>query len=156
MLRLVKNFERVVVYALLVMLMAVVLFATIELGVMLVVQGSGNEPPSLLLDFKDLLDIFGFFLLVLIGLELAETVYAYLEEEKIHVEVVFLVGMVAVARKVITLDYTKVEPPILYGVAAIALALTVGYYLLKRTIRDDALLAGEKGAAKETGDASLK
>jgi uncharacterized membrane protein (DUF373 family) len=135
-----KNFERVIVYGLLIMLMLVVLFATVELGYLLAIQSLGREAPTLLLDFDDLLNIFGFFLLVLIGIELAETIYAYLEEEKIHVEVVFLVAMVAVARKVITLDYMKVTAPTLYGVAAIALALTVGYFLLKKAMRDETVI----------------
>ena len=136
--RLMKIFERVVVYALLAMLMLVVLFATIELAVVLAVQAFGKAAPPLLLDFDDLLNLFGFFLLVLIGIELAETIYAYLEEDRLHVEVVFLVAMVAVARKIIILDYTKAVAPMLYGIAAIALSLTGGYYLLKRALRDDA------------------
>lgn len=148
MLKLMKCFERIVVYALLVMLMLVVLIATLELGYSLLAQAWGIDEPNLFLDFTDLLSIFGFFLLVLIGIELAETIYTYLEEDKVHVEVVFLVAMVAVARKVITLDYMKVSAPTLYGIAAIALALTVGYYLLKRTMRDDVLLCrGGKRAA---------
>ena len=137
MMRWMRRFERIIIYALLVMLMLVVLFGTIELGVLLVAGALGMERPQLVLDLNDVLGIFGFFLLVLIGLELAETVYAYLEEECIHVEVVFLVAMVAVARKVITLDYKDVEPQILYGIAAITLALPIGYYLLKRSMRED-------------------
>ena len=152
MLKFMKCFERIVVYALLVMLMLVVLIATLELAYTLAAQAVGIDEPTLLLDFTDLLGIFGFFLLVLIGIELAETIYAYLEEEKVHVEVVFLVALVAVARKVITLDYMKVSAATLYGIAAIALALTVGYFLLKRTMRDEVLLCRKKTEEADDND----
>ncbi len=72
--------------------------------------------------------------MVLIGLELVESVKAYLEEDKVHAEIVFLVAIVAVARKIIILDYKNVTPGFLYGMAAIILALSGGYWLVRKGV----------------------
>ena len=39
--------------------------------------------------------------------------------------------MIAIARKVILLDLKKLEPVSLIGIAAIIIALSAGYYLVK-------------------------
>jgi len=85
----------------------------------------------MLLNLEEMLEVFGFFLMVLIGVELLETLKAYFQEDRVHAEVVFLVAMVAVARKVIILDYAKFTPSLLYGVAAILVALGIGYFLVR-------------------------
>ena len=48
-------------------------------------------------------------------------------------EYIILIAMIAIGRKIIILDVTHLEPLTLVGVAAILLALTVGYYFLKKT-----------------------
>jgi uncharacterized membrane protein (DUF373 family) len=48
---------------------------------------------------------------------------------------VFLAAMIAATRKVITLDFTKAAPLALFGMAAIILALAMGYYVLKLVLR---------------------
>lgn len=90
------------------------------------------SPPLMLLDINELLDIFGLFLLVLIGIELLETVArTYLTDDPIHIETVLLVALIAVSRKVIIMDLTDYPPMTLAGMAAIILALAAGYHLLK-------------------------
>ena len=49
--------------------------------------------PALFLDIDELLTYFGLFFMILIGLELLETIKMYLKEDQIHVEVVMLVAM---------------------------------------------------------------
>ena len=128
----IKRFERAIVLALLFLMGIAVFVATIELGVILFTQLM--EPPTLLLNMKEMLEVFGFFLMVLIGLELLETIKAYLESDKIHVEIVFLVAMVAVTRKIIILDYKTISPEVLYGISAIVLSLAAGFFLVKYTL----------------------
>jgi len=125
-----KKFERFIVIALLVMMALVVLISGIELAILIYEQLM--EPPFMLLNMGKLFKIFSFFLIVLIGLELIEVIKVYLVDEQVHVEVIFLVAIIAVARKVIILDVNKMDPLILIGVAAIILALSGGYYLLKQ------------------------
>ena len=73
------------------------------------------------------------FMLVLIGIELLETIMkTYLTQGAPHYETVLSVAIIAIARKVIILDVKKVESLSLIGIAAIILALTVGYFMMKR------------------------
>ncbi|MEM7391104.1 MAG: phosphate-starvation-inducible PsiE family protein [Verrucomicrobiota bacterium] len=129
-----RKFEHVIVLSLLGMMMVAVLVSTIELGVVLAKELL--KPPFLLLNIDEMLEVFGFFLMVLIGLELLETIKVYLEEDRVHAEVVFLVALVAVSRKVVILDYEKATTDMLYGMAALVIALGVGYYLVRRALTD--------------------
>ena len=125
-----EKFEKVIVSSLLVMMVLVVFLSTVELGWIIIKDII--TPPVFLLDINELLDIFGMFLLVLIGVELLETVKMYLNEKKVHVEVVFTVAMIAIARKVIILDVKELSSLTLIGIGAIIIALSSGYYLIKR------------------------
>jgi uncharacterized membrane protein (DUF373 family) len=125
-----EKVERLIVLSLLVMMVSVVFLSTMELGWIIIKDII--TPPVFLFDISELLDIFGMFLLVLIGVELLETVKMYLTKKTIHVEVVFTVAMIAIARKVIILDIKEVASLTLVGIGAIIAALSAGYYLLTR------------------------
>ena len=125
------TFERIVVVILISLMAIVVAVAVIGLAWTTVTGIVG--PPPLFTTTEGLLDIFGAFLLVLVGLELLETIKVYLHEHIVHAEVVYIAAMIAVARKIITLDTNKVPPLTLLGVAAIVLALAAAHYLFKRT-----------------------
>jgi uncharacterized membrane protein (DUF373 family) len=127
---LLRMFERVVIGSLVVMMMIVVLLSTVELG-WLIVTDIITEP-IILLEIDELLEIFGFFLLVLIGVELLDTIRSYLSQHIVHVEIVIEVAMIAVARKVIILDVKDLSGLTLVGIAAIIVALTVAYFTLRR------------------------
>ena len=115
------------------MLAIVVLLATIDLGWIIVKDVM--TPPVLLLEVDELLELFGAFLLVMIGVELLDTVKIYITKKTIHVEVVLLVGIIAISRKVVILEPKTMEPLTLIGIAAIIFALTVGYYFVKLAAR---------------------
>ena len=131
----IKKFEHIIVIALLGMMVLVVFLSTVELAVTLVEQLL--KPPLLLLEIDKLLKIFGFFLMILIGLELVETLKVYTDEEIVHVEFVFLVAIIAITRKVIILDIKTLDPLTLIGLASIILALSGGFYLLKKALGID-------------------
>lgn len=130
----IRVIERAVVLSLLGMMLLTIVISTVELGIIMYEQIVA--PPFLLLDIDNLLEIFGFFLMVLIGLELFETIRIYLEENTVHVEVVMLVAIVAVSRKVIIIDYKEVEPMMNFSIAALVLALCAGYFLIKKMMLD--------------------
>jgi uncharacterized membrane protein (DUF373 family) len=130
--KILKVFEKVIIVSLLVLMMIAVFFATIELAIIIFEQIV--NPPFLLLDIAEMLEIFGFFMMVLIGHELLESIKAYLVEDKIHAEVIFLVAIVAVSRKIIILDYKTISPEMLYGMAAIIIALGVGFFLVRKAL----------------------
>ncbi len=127
-----KKFENVIVTALIVMMILVVLVSTIELG-WIIVKDLFNSP-LFFLEISELLEIFGFFLLVLIGIELLETIKAYLNEHVVHVEIVLEVALIAIARKVIILDIEKYDGITIIGVAGLILAVSAAFYAIKRRI----------------------
>ncbi len=126
---LLKKFERFVLAILIILMAIVLLLSTYELGRILFLDIF--NPTNFLLDITELLDLFGFFMLVLIGLELLETIKAYLNENEVHVEIVLEVALIAVARKVVIIDVKDYEPASLFAIAAIVTALAVAYYLEK-------------------------
>ena len=113
------------------MMMLVVALATLDLG--WIITKDILTPPILLLDLDELLEIFGFFLLILIGVELLETIKAYLRDNNIiHVEIVLEVAVIAVARKVIVLDLSKYDGLTVLAIAALIIALTTAFFLMRR------------------------
>jgi len=130
MLEFLKKFERMIITTLMVMMVVTISLATIELGWLIIKDII--TPPVFLLEINELLDIFGLFLLVLLGIELVSTLKTYLTENEVHVEVVFAVALIAIGRKVIILDVKEISSLSLLGIAAIIISLSVGYYLVKR------------------------
>jgi uncharacterized membrane protein (DUF373 family) len=125
-----RTFTRGIVLTLIAMMMLTVFLSTIDL--LLVLIALVLKAPNYLLGIDNLLEIFGFFMMILIGLELLESIRNYLADELLHVEVVFLVAMIAIARKVIILEVKDLEPFLLIGIASIILALALGYYFVKK------------------------
>jgi len=108
------------------MLVVIVVLSTAHLGMLI-----GEEiwkQPRFLIPVQGLLDIFGYFLLVLIGVELLETLKAYLKKDVIHVRVVLEVALIAMARKVIIEEPNAVSGLTLFAVAALILALGIALY----------------------------
>jgi uncharacterized membrane protein (DUF373 family) len=125
-----KIFERIVVISLIIMMVIVILLSTIGLGRTLVLDIV--TPPNFFLNIAELLDIFGFFMLILIGVELLETIRAYLNDHQVHVEIVLEVALIAVARKIVIIDVKEYSPLTLLAIAAIVITLSSAYYLQKR------------------------
>ena len=128
-----KKFEHYIIIGLLGLMVLVVFLGTLELVVVLVKEML--KPPKFLLNIDEMFTVFGFFLMILIGLELIETMKVYLIEDSLHVEIIFSVAIIAITRKVIILDVKTLAPLTLIGVAAIILALSFGYYALKKALK---------------------
>ena len=145
-LKLYSYVERAVVLVLLVMLTLVVLWATWGLSFELVTRllqrlsgGPGVDrewSTALLEQFNMLRDVFGAFLLILIGLELMKTVVMYLDEHVLHVEVVLTVAIIALARHAIDLDIEHANPVTLMGMGVMIFALALGSYYFQKAAAD--------------------
>jgi len=131
------TFTRGIILALIAMMMLAVLLSTVELLIILVAELL--KAPKYLLGIENLFEIFGFFMMILIGLELLESIRTYLDEKLLHVEVVFLVAMIAIARKVIILEVKDLDPLVLVGIASVILSLALGYYYVKKAIQSDSV-----------------
>ena len=110
----------------------VILVSTIELGWIIVKDLI--KPPIFLLEIPDLKEIFGFFLMVLIGIELLETIKAYLVDHVVQVIIILEVALIAIARKVIILDFEKFDGLTIMGTAALIVAVAAAFYAVKRRI----------------------
>lgn len=127
-----RIFKQAVISVLTVMMAFVLLLATIELAWIIVLDVI--SPPVLLLEIDELLEIFGLFMLVIIGIELLETIMkTYLAEGVNHAEIVISVAIIAIARKVIILDVKDVSSMSLIGMGIIILALAISYFLVRYT-----------------------
>src|SRR5690606_40767513 len=62
------------------------------------------SPPVFLLTGDELLDLLGAFLLVLLALEFFESIKVFLRENTVPYELVVVIAITAVARKIILLD----------------------------------------------------
>jgi uncharacterized membrane protein (DUF373 family) len=131
---LIGGVQKLTVTALAGMLVVVVLLSTAHLG-MLIAQEIW-KPPRWLIPVQGLLEIFGYLLLVLIGVELLETLKAYVRKDVIHVRVVLEVALIAMARKVIIEEPNTVSSLTLLGIAALILALAIAYYFERQAKRE--------------------
>lgn len=125
-----KIIQKGIIYTLIVLMSGVLILATVELGYYLV--KSVIESEFALINLDQLMDLFGVFMLVLIGIELLDTIKVYLKENVVHVEVVVLVAIIAVARKVVVLKIEEIDGVTIIGIALIIVALAVAYYLIKK------------------------
>ena len=131
---LITKVQKVTVMALAAMLIVVMILSTVHLGVLV-----GQEilkPPKWLIPVQGLLEIFGYFLLVLIGVELLETLKAYVKKDVIHVRVVLEVALIAMARKAIIEEPNTVPSLTLFGIAALILALGIAFFFERQAKRE--------------------
>ena len=130
--KIIKTFDKVIVPTLLGLMMLVFLLSSLGLAVIFVQELL--KPPILLLNITQMLEVFSLFLMVLIVLELIESIKYYLEEHRVRAEVIFLVAIYVILRKVIIMEYKDFSPEILYGMSALIIALGIGYFLVQRAL----------------------
>ena len=128
------NIEKYTSYALLALISIIVISATLEVGY--TVATDIFQPPGFFIGVEDLFDVFGLLLMILIGLELMHSVRTYLKDHKIHAEMMVLIAITAVTRKIVILDAKAIEPMVLLGIGFLIIALTAGYFLLRKSRLD--------------------
>ncbi len=80
---------------------------------------------------KELFQLFGLFLNVLIALEILENITAYLKKHVIQVELVLVTSLVAVSRKIIILDFEKKDSNDLIALAIAVFSLSISYAIIR-------------------------
>jgi uncharacterized membrane protein (DUF373 family) len=130
----VSKVEVAAVTAMQVLLLVIVAVSTVALCVLLakniISQLAGIESAAELL--PKLQQSFGGVLTVVLGLELLETLKAYFTEHHVRLEVILVVAIIAVGRQVILLDFEHASGILLLGLSGVILALTSGYFLIKK------------------------
>lgn len=147
MIEIVNKIEKWIYAVLMVLLIAVLIAGMLDLIWMLVYYLKDSSP--YLLVPHEAISILGAFLLVLIGVELLDMIKAYFRENTIHVEIVVLLAIIAVARKVILVDPSEMTGYEygfeLIGIGVIFVGLAAGYYLIKKA----GLTIGPDGIGKQ-------
>lgn len=131
---LVKGLEwiiRMAVRALAILMTGVIVFGVADV-VYVLFQKLEAEPRGLL-EISDILATFGAFMAVLIAIEIFVNIVSYLREDVIHVRIVLATALMAIARKVIVLDYSTISSQYVYATAAVVAAVALAYWLVVRS-----------------------
>ena len=112
--------------AIAVVVLYLALFAALSTGLGPTLESAGGLQVALQ-------NVFGGVLLVLLGLELIDTLKVYFAEHTIRTEVILIVAMIAVGRHIIQVDYHHTGGLELIGIATIMIALAVSYFLVKKS-----------------------
>lgn len=95
------------------------------------------EPPRFLMTVSDIFQLFAAFLVVLIAIEIFVNIRMYLGSDVLPVKLVIATALMAVARKVIVLDFEQTDAPYILAIAAVVAALGATHWLLSReNVRD--------------------
>ncbi len=132
--------KRIIAGVLMALMFLVVGLVTLEIiyaAVSTLLRGTMPATDQFFISEADMFKVLGLFLSVLIALELIETVEVYFRRHSIHVEIVVLVAIIALARKVILLDLSTYGPLVLFALGFLVLALGVTYFLVRRASPED-------------------
>ena len=132
-----ESLESLISKALSIAMVTVLVIAVVDLFIALGSFAVSSETFSDPENFfsKTLFEIFGYFLDILIALEIMENITAYLKRHVVQVELVIVTSLTAIARKIIIFDFDKLGGPELLGLAAGIFSLSVSYWIVKQTIR---------------------
>jgi uncharacterized membrane protein (DUF373 family) len=124
-------FERLAVSALMLLLMATILFGTVVTAWSLVEDlGQVHE---LVAEPKVLFDTFGLFVAILVGVELLKILRHLLQAHEVDTALVVQTALMALCNKVITANLSNMDGTKLGAVAALIAALAAALYALRRT-----------------------
>lgn len=132
--KIVSRIEFITITALEALVLMLVMVATVVLYVLfannLFTEAARIESiPTLLTGMQR---SFAGVLIVVLGLELVETLKTYFVEHHVRLEVILVVAIIAVGRHVIQVDFEHTPGTVLLGLSSVILALTLGYFLVKK------------------------
>ncbi len=90
------------------------------------------SPPVFIMTIGDILATFGAFMVVLIAIEIFQNIILYLRDDVIHVKIVLSTALMAIARKVIILDFDELEPMYIFAMALVLVATGITYYFVHK------------------------
>jgi uncharacterized membrane protein (DUF373 family) len=133
--RFIGVFEVIIIAALQLLLVVVITVATAHLFTLLFsrLPASWSEVTTAEELHVVLQRAFGGVLIVVLGLELLETLKVYFKEHRVRLEVILIVSLIAVGRHIIQVDYAHLSGMQLVGIGSLVLALAGGYFLVARS-----------------------
>ena len=115
------------------LLVAAVVAATVVLYMLFIagVRDNLTELSSLSEVQESVRRVFAGVLLLLLGLELLETLKLYFRHHTVKTETILIVAMIAVGRHIIQIDFEHTSGTVLAGTATLMLALSGSYVLVR-------------------------
>jgi len=119
-------------------LMVIVIFWGVA-DVIYVLYHNLIDEPYMLLNISDIFKTFAAFLAVLIAIEIYQNIVLYLRTDVLPIKLVIATALMAIARKVIIIDFKDLSPDYIFATAAVVLSLGITYYLIskKEEIEED-------------------
>ncbi len=96
-------------------------------------------PPYMMLSIGEIFKTFAAFLVVLIAIEIYQNIILYLRTDIIPIKLVVATALMAIARKVIIIDFNTITPTYIFAIAAVVLALGITYYLIGKQHKEKIL-----------------
>ena len=125
MVKIIEYIEKTLIWGIILLISVILVLAFVD--ILYVIKEMTLAPPMFIIDANGLMSLFSLFLVLLIGLELLETVKTYLKDDIVHVEFIILVAIIAISRKAIVWDFNKYTTEQLVGLAIMILALGSTY-----------------------------
>lgn len=130
----IKKFEIGVFY---ILSTIIVLYIAVEIVELIYQFGkalitSGDTTTRLLITKEQTALVLPVFFNILIAIELIDTFNIYIKEHSIKVQSILLIGLIAIGRKLLVLDLGHSDGLNNIGLASIIIALSLGYYLVKK------------------------
>jgi len=128
-----KNFEKYIFYFLITILAIYILVEVVTLVYFFFTGLFTIESGKILFFSKDEGEkIIPAFFGILIALELIDTFKIYLKENEIKAQHLIVIGIIAVSRKLLVLDFAHGNPMTNISIAALIVGLALAYFLLKK------------------------
>lgn len=132
--KIIKKFETTIIWGLVILLVLVIGLTLVQVSWDIIYNIIST--PKQLIALDNLFDILSSIFMVLIGIELLETIKLYLQEKGLHVELILDVALIALARKVIVLDYTATDYRTLLAIAGMIMALGLTRFLKAYSLKN--------------------
>ncbi len=126
---------RISVRVLAVLMTGVILIGVVDVGWTL--HQKAMAPPKYILTISDILAMFGAFMAVLIAIEIFVNIVLYLRDDVIHVKIVMATALMAIARKVIILDFETMDASYIWATAGVVLAMSIGYWIVFKVVPEE-------------------
>lgn len=123
-----KQIIHICLKALGLLMVIVIIFGVIDVA-WTIYQRIYSEP-KFIMTMGDILMTFGAFMVVLIAIEIFQNIILYLRDDVIHVKIVLATALMAIARKVIILDYDELEPMYIFATGVVLVATGLTYYFV--------------------------
>ena len=129
----VEKIEQVVFKILTYILLVYIAAEVIELVYSFIQAAMVNDDPMRLIFSRSRMqDVLQVFFTILISVELIDTFEHHMRHKAVKAINILLIGLMAIGRKLIAFDASHADAMHSFGLAALVIALALGYYFIKR------------------------